>query len=406
MKKIELLAPAGNMECLKTAVYFGADAIYMSGKSYGLRAFADNFDGEQMHQAVQYAHRYGKKVYITVNAVFRNQDLKGLEKYAQELESCGVDAVIVADPGVMQIIQKTVPKMEIHLSTQANTTNYASANFWHGQGVKRIVLSREVTLEEIREIRDKTPDTLDLEAFVHGAMCISYSGRCLLSSVTTGRSGNRGECAQPCRWKYYLHEKSYEGEYFPIYADDQGTYVLNSKDLMMIEHIDALYEAGITSFKIEGRMKSPYYVACVVDSYRRAIDAYEADPKGYVFDRTLLKDLEKCSTRQFTTGFYFGNPREEAQDVKRDALLNKHNFVAVVRAKAAEPGHLVVEQRNKFSVGDELEVLSPHMGKESFSVESIVNEQGENQESAPHPQQIVTINCPYPLEEMDIIRKK
>ena len=215
MKKIELLAPAGNMECLKTAVYFGADAIYMSGKSYGLRAFADNFDGEQMHQAVQYAHRYGKKVYITVNAVFRNQNLKGLEKYAQELESCGVDAVIVADPGVMQIIQKTVPKMEIHLSTQANTTNYASANFWHGQGVKRIVLSREVTLEEIREIRDKTPDTLDLEAFVHGAMCISYSGRCLLSSVTTGRSGNRGNAHSPAAGNTTCMKRAMRGSTFP-----------------------------------------------------------------------------------------------------------------------------------------------------------------------------------------------
>ncbi|WP_066683684.1 peptidase U32 family protein [Christensenella intestinihominis] len=401
---IELLAPAGNLETLETALYFGADAVYMAGKQYGLRAFADNFTEDGLQQAANMTHAQGKKLYITVNSVLWNRDLPGLEPYLCYLAEIGADAVIVTDPAVLQLIKRSNIPLSVHISTQANTTNYLSASFWHECGASRVVLSREVSLAEIEEIRKHIPADLELEAFVHGSMCIAHSGRCLLSSVLTGRSGNRGACAQPCRWEYHLYEKGYEGQYFPVMEDDQGTYIMNSRDLMMIGHIPELAGAGVSSFKIEGRMKSAYYVASVVHAYRRALDAYERDPQGYRFDESLKNELVKSASRGFTTGFYFGNPHEEGQDTQRLLDPRTYTFAGkVVSAPCA--GVVEVEQRNKFSVWETLEVLSPHLENASFTVESICDMEGTPQESAPHPQQHVKVNCPYPLRPGDLLRR-
>jgi len=404
MKKPELLAPAGNRECLETAFRFGADAAYIAGKNFGLRAFADNFTNDQIADAVDYAHGLDKKVYVTANAVMYNSELDSLAGYIRFLADAGADGVIISDPSVVKIARENSIDIPIHLSTQANTTNYMSASFWYEQGIKRIVMSREVSLDDIKEIRRKCPDGLEVEAFVHGAMCIAHSGRCLMSSVMTARSGNRGECAQPCRWEYYLHERGYDGEYFRIDEDERGTYVLNSKDLMMIEHIPEMVDAGITSFKVEGRMKSTYYVASVINAYRRAIDGYFEHGENYVFDPSLKEELEKSATRLFTTGFFFGNPREEGQDISRDTVLRKYTFVAKVIEKA-RGGYIKVEQRNKFSVGETLEALSPGYGSRSFVVEEITDQNGEGQQSAPHAQQVLKLNCPYVLKEGDILRR-
>lgn len=401
---IELLAPAGNLETLETALYFGADAVYMAGKQYGLRAFADNFTEDGLAQAASTTHARGKKLYITVNSVLWNHDLSGLEVYLRYLSEICVDGVIVTDPAVLQIINRSAIPLSVHMSTQANITNYLSASFWHECGADRIVLSREVSLAEISEIRKNTPDTLELEAFVHGSMCIAHSGRCLLSSVLTGRSGNRGACAQPCRWEYHLYEKGYEGQYFPVFEDDRGTYIMNSRDLMMIEHIPLLAESGVTSFKIEGRMKSAYYVASVVHAYRRAIDAYESDPQGYYFDESLKEELVKSASRGFTTGFYFGNPHEKGQDTARTLDPRTYTFTGRI-ISAPRHGCIEVEQRNKFCIGETLEVLSPNLENVSFVVESICDMEGNRQESAPHPQQHVKINCPHPVQPGDLLRR-
>ncbi len=403
-ERIELLAPAGNMECLQTAIYFGADAVYMAGQSYGLRAFADNFSEQQLNEAAELVHAAGKKLYITVNSVLWNRDLQELEAYVRNLAEIGADAVIVSDPAVLETVRAAKIPITVHLSTQANTTNYLSASFWHRQGIKRVVLSREVSLEDIRTIRENTPDTLELEAFVHGAMCVAHSGRCLLSSVMTGRSGNKGACAQPCRWEYYLYEKGYDGQYFPVMEDERGTYIMNSRDLMMIEHIPMLAAAGITSFKIEGRMKSAYYVASVVHAYRRALDAYYEQGERYVFDKGLKEELVKSATRGFTTGFFFGNPQEQGQDVTRDIDLRRYTFVGKV-CETLSDGFIKLEQRNKFSVGETLEILSPKQSSAAFTVEQICDMEGNAQDSAPHPQQLVKVNCPYPLEYGDILRR-
>lgn len=403
-REIELLAPAGNWECLKTAFYFGADAVYIAGKSFGLRAFANNFSNDDIAEAIQYAHALGKKIYITVNAVLYHCELEDLKYYLMFLEQAGADAVIVSDPAVVQIVKQNGMKIPLHLSTQANTTNDMAATFWHEQGFERVVLSRELSLAEIAEIRKHTPPTLEIEAFVHGAMCIAHSGRCLLSSVLTNRSGNRGECAQPCRWEYYISEKGYDGEYFNISEDERGTYLMNSRDLMMIEHIPELVEAGITSLKVEGRMKSAYYVASVISAYRRALDAYLEQGQQYYFDKALSEELEKSATRGFTKGFYFGNPRESGQDSKREERFRTYTFIGKVQ-KAQEDGQVLIEQRNKFCLGDIVEVLSPNLQNTSFKIEQILNESGEEQECAPHPQQLVRINCSLPLQPGDILRR-
>ena len=403
-KKVELLAPAGNMECLKTALYFGADAVYLAGKQYGLRAFAANFTQEELGEAVRLAHSLKKRVYLTLNALFRNQDFEGFPEYLLQIKEMGIDAVIVSDPGVMQCCLEA--GLEVHLSTQASTLNAQSAAFWHRQGVKRIVLAREITLAEAAEIAQNAPDGLELEAFIHGAMCIAYSGRCLLSSVLTGRSGNKGECAQPCRWRYTIHEAGYPEEYFPIEEDENGAYLLNSKDLMMIEHLPALIESGIASFKIEGRMKSAYYVGCVVGAYRKAIDAYLADPEHYALDQALVQELYDSATRRFTTGFYFGNPSGEGQDISRSPVPRRYGFCGIALESSREDGLVLIEHRNKFSVGDTIDILSPNLPPTQFTLEKIWDEQMQEQPAAPHPQQRIYIACPVPLAKGDLLRRK
>lgn len=402
MNKVELLAPAGNMECLRTALYFGADAVYLAGKKYGLRAFADNFTMEELSEAVRLAHDLGKKIYVTVNALFRPSELDGLEEYLTELRTIGVDAVIVSDPGVIVIARKV--GIEVHLSTQASTMNHMSAAFWHAQGVKRVVMAREASLQDIEYIRKNTPETMEIEAFVHGAMCIAYSGRCLLSSIFTGRSGNKGACAQPCRWEYTIKEAGYPDDVLPIMEDERGTYVLNSKDLMMIEHIPELINAGVISFKLEGRMKSAYYVASVVNAYRRAIDQYYADPDHYQTDPELAEELRLSGSRKFTTGFYYGNPRGEGQDIVKELNDRSRVFCGIVNGGRNEEGLLHIEQRNRFFVGEELIVLSPKYGFKRFTVTDIINMDGERQDAAPHPQQQLWINCPLDLQPGDILR--
>ena len=403
MGKYELLAPAGSLESLIAAADFGADAVYAAGKSYGLRAFADNFTPEGIGEAAELLHARGKKLYITLNAVFHMQDFAGLDNYVAALRDANVDALIVSDPGVLMACRRVAPDVPLHLSTQANTTNAHSARFWHEQGVSRVILSRELSLEEIAEIRAKSPDSLELEAFVHGAMCIAYSGRCLLSSVFTGRSGNGGACAQPCRWEYHLSERGYEGEYFPAYSDDRGTYVLNSKDLCMIENIDKLMDAGIVSFKIEGRMKSAYYVACVTGAYRHAVDDVLA---GRPFDPSLLDEVAKAGSRPFTTGFYFGNPREAGQDTQRGTAVRTYDFVGVIKSGTDADGSVLIQQRGKFLVGDELEALTPK-GSVTFTVTQIRTTEGEPRESAPHPKEMLVISgAPQGLGEGCMLRKK
>ena len=401
-KRIELLAPAGGKEALEAAIYFGADAVYAAGKTYGLRAFADNFSSDEIADAVKYVHSHGKKMYITLNAIFHECDFEGLEDYIKALAKAGVDAFIISDPGVLSIAKSAAPGVPLHLSTQANTTNLASALFWHKLGVERIILSRELSLEEIANISKNSPDTMELEAFVHGAMCISYSGRCLLSNFFTGRGGNQGACAQPCRWEYHLYEKGHDGEYFPAFSDERGTYVFNSKDLMMLPHVGDMISAGITSLKIEGRMKSAYYVGCVVKAYRQAIDDCLA---GKPFDESLLDEVGKAGSRAFTTGFYYGNPREDGQDTQRNIPQRTYDFVGVVRGSKNKDSRLLIEQRGKFSVGETLDVLSPAVSG-LFEVTDIITQDGEQRDSAPHPQEMVLISCPYDLQPGDMLRKK
>lgn len=405
MKKVELLAPAGSLEKLKMAVVYGADAVYMGGEAYGLRAYAENFDRNEMEQGIDFAHSHGKKVYVTMNIIPHNNDFTGMAEYIKKLESMGVDAIILSDPGVLSLVKETAPDMEIHLSTQANNTNWRSALFWYKQGVKRIILARELSLNEIKEIRQNTPDDLQLEIFVHGAMCMSYSGRCLLSSYMAGRDSNRGLCAQPCRWKYYLVEEKRPGEYMPVYENDRGTFIYNSKDLCMIEHIPELVESGISSFKIEGRVKSAYYVATVVKAYREAIDSYFDDPEHYVFNPELLDELKKVSHREYTTGFYFGKPTGKEQIYHTSSYIREYDIVGLVLDYDESTGIATVEQRNRFYAGDEVEIMQP--GKPYFKqiVEEMRNQDGEIIEVAPHPQMILKIPVKQPVVRDAIIRK-
>ena len=391
---VELLAPAGTMLKLKTAFRFGADAVYFAGKKFGLRAFAGNFEESEIEDAVKYAHSIGKKVYITVNILAHEADFDGLEEYIKYLAACKVDAVIVADVGIIKLIREVAPNLEIHVSTQANVTNSYSAKFFADMGVKRIVLARELSLEEIKKIRQNIPDNIELEAFVHGAMCISYSGRCLLSNYFTGRDSNRGACVQACRWEYSITEKSRQGEQFPIEEDARGTYILNSKDLCMLKHISELEKAGVTSFKIEGRMKSEYYVACVVNAYRRALDGEEID----------ISEVEKTSHRKFTTGFYFGERNKECYE--SSSPVQTHEFVAIV-TEDARNGYVQLEQRNRFRLGDELEVLSPDENfNKTFIVTEIRNENGESVEDAKKVQEKLYIKTDLSLKQGDILRIK
>ena len=397
---IELLSPAGNRERLEYALAYGADAVYMAGSRFSLRAFADNFEPDELKRALELVHSKGKKAYITVNIYAHNSDIDGMEDYFRFLYDIGADAVLVSDLGVLEAAKKGAPELPVHISTQANVTNYAAARFFCNAGAERIVLARELSIEEIALIHQKVPQA-ELEAFVHGAACISYSGRCLLSDYLTGRSANQGKCAQPCRWGYELVPQG-RADSFPIEQDERGTYILNSKDLCMIDHLGELADAGVTSFKIEGRMKTAYYTAAVTNAYRRAIDRLEA---GLEPDPALKEELAKAANREFTTGFYFG-PVQQGQRYESSKCRQSHEFSAVVLSSNGE--YLTLEQRNRFRVGDVLEVLSPEPSRcgQKFTVESIISSQGCGVQAAPNPQERVKVPCTLRLEYMDILRRK
>lgn len=404
MKKPEILAPAGNLEKLITAVNFGADAVYLGGSKLNLRAFADNFSNDELKQGIEYAHNSGKKVYVTLNVFPHNEDLIGLEDYLIELDGLKVDALIVSDPGIISTAREVIPEMELHLSTQANNVNWKAAKFWHKNGVKRIVLARELSLKEIIEIRSKLPEDCELEAFVHGSMCMSYSGRCLLSNYMTGRDANRGQCAQPCRYKYFLTEEKRPGEYFPVYEDDKGTYIMNSKDLCMIEHIPELVKAGISSLKIEGRMKSSFYVAAVVKAYREALDRYFEDPENYKFEDKLAGYLMKVSHRRYYTGFYFGE--SDKQHYESSAYIRDFDIVGIVRGFNEKTGRAVIEQRNRIFEGDFLEVLTPKGEEVKLQVYDMRDMEGNIIKVAPRAQMLFTIQSDEKLNKDDMLIKE
>lgn len=403
MKKVELLAPAGNLEKLKMAVHYGADAVYLAGQAYGLRSWAGNFSLDEMAEGIQFAHENGVKVYVTVNILAHNQDLTSLPEYLLSLKELKIDGIIVADPGIVAIAQEIIPKIPIHISTQANITNWASAKFWGREGIKRIVLARELSLLEIQDISQKIQT--ELEVFVHGAMCISYSGRCLLSNYMTGRDANKGECAQPCRWSYALVEQQRPGEYYPVFEDERGTYIFNSRDLCLIEHLPELIKAGVNSFKIEGRMKSVHYVATIVNAYRKAIDAYFENPEKYQFQPSWLTELKKISHRDYTTGFLFGKPEAKDHNYNSSDYLRAYDFVGVVLDYNEQKGWAIVEQRNHFKVGDEIEFMGPETEVFHQKLEEIINQEGVRQDAAPHPRQIIQIPVNHPVKPWDIMRR-
>lgn len=406
-RKIELLAPAGDLEKLKIAVLYGADAVYLGGTSFGLRAKAKNFDYDQMKEGVDFAHEHGAKVYVTCNIFAHNDDFSGLPEYLKELEKIGVDAILVADPGMFAVARKTVPNMDIHISTQANNTNYHTALFWKNLGATRVVMARELSLKEIKGISDNIPEDLEIEAFVHGAMCISYSGRCLLSNYLSGRDANKGACAHPCRWQYYVTEKTRPNEYMPIVEDERGTYIFNSKDLCMIEHIPELLEAGIMSLKVEGRIKTCFYVGTVIRAYREAIDDYLKDPALYESKKEYyLQEVAKASYRGFTTGFYYGKPSDKDQIYTTSSYIRTYDFIGMVLDYDADTGFATIEQRNKFVVGDKVEFLR-HSGEVfEMTIEEMYNHDGERITEAPHPQQIVKLKVSAPVESFDMMRKE
>lgn len=405
--KPELLAPAGDLEKLKIAVLYGADAVYIGGEAYGLRAKAKNFDIDTMAEGVAFAHAHGKKVYVTANIFAHNEDFDGMAEYFKELERIGVDAILIADLGVFSVAQEAVPNMEIHVSTQANNTNYKSAQMWYKLGATRVVVARELSLKEIKRVRAEIPADMEIEAFVHGAMCISYSGRCLLSNYLTGRDANKGACAHPCRWKYHLVEETRPGEYMPVEENERGTYIYNSKDLCMIDHIPDLIDAGVVSLKIEGRIKTPFYVGTVIKVYRQAIDDYFEDPELYQSRLPYyLDEVSKASHRDYTTAFYYGKPDGDQQVYTNNSYIREYEFIGVVQEDSnPKTGMAMVEQRNKFSVGETIEVM-PAVG-DSFAmiVKKILNEKGEEVLSAPHPQQILYVQFDKKVSKFDMLRK-
>lgn len=403
---IELLAPAGDMEKLKTAVYYGADAVYFGGEMFSLRAGAGNLSVPEIREAMDFLHARGARGYMTINIYPHNEHLNLLRNYLMEIKDIPVDAFLVSDPGVMTILKEIIPDAEIHLSTQANTTNYMTARFWASMGVKRIVTAREMSLKEIREMRDQLPDEVEIESFVHGAMCISYSGRCLMSNFMTGRDANMGACTHPCRWKYSIVEEKRPGEYYPIEEDSHGSYIMNSRDLFMLDGIPDLAAAGVSSLKIEGRMKSAYYVATVVSAYRTALDHYLADPDNYQYDPAWFTELCKASHREFTHGFYYNKPSAEDQNYQSSDYIREYSFVGMVKGVEPETGFALVEQRNKFSIGDEIEIFGPGVPFTKEVITEMYNQEGEPVESAPHPQQIIKLKLSTPVKENYILRMK
>lgn len=410
MRRPELLIPASSLEVLKIAVIYGADAVYIGGEAFGLRAKAKNFSMEEMREGIRFAHDHEVKVYVTANILAHNDDLEGVREYFKELDSFAKeekpDALIIADPGVFMIAKEVCPDIERHVSTQANNTNYETYRLWYGLGAKRVVSARELSLNEIKELRANIPDDLEIETFIHGAMCISYSGRCLLSNYFTGRDANQGACTHPCRWKYSIVEETRPGEYMPVYENERGTYIFNSKDLCMIEHIPEMIDAGIDSFKIEGRMKTALYVATVARTYRKAIDDYLEDPQKYRDNMPwYLDQISNCTYRQFTTGFYFGKPTEESQIYDSNTYVKEYTYLGIVGEIC--DGRCKIEQRNKFSVGETIEIMKPDGENVEVTVKRIINEEGEDQESAPHSKQVLCIELeggqasPY-----DILRRQ
>ena len=406
MRRPELLIPASSLEVLKIAVIYGADAVYIGGEAFGLRAKAKNFSVEEIREGIAFAHAHDVKVYITANILAHNGDLDGVREYFAELREIKPDALIISDPGVYMIAKEVCPEIERHISTQANNTNYGTYRFWYEQGAKRVVSARELSLAEIKEIRANIPDDLEIETFIHGAMCISYSGRCLLSNYFTGRDANQGACTHPCRWKYAVVEEKRPGEYLPVYENERGTYIFNSKDLCMIEHIPELMESGIDSFKIEGRMKTALYVATVARTYRRAIDDYKQSPELYREHMAWYQEqISNCTYRQFTTGFFFGKPSDEAQIYDNNTYVKEYTYLGIV-GERNEEGLYRIEQRNKFSVGESIEVMKPDGANITVTVQRIVDEEGNDMESAPHPKQVLYIDLGQPLAMYDILRRK
>lgn len=404
-RNIELLIPASSLEVLKVAVMFGADAVYIGGEAFGLRAKAKNFSLEEMKEGVEFAHAHDVKVYVTANILAHNKDLDGAREYFEELKQVGMDALIISDPGMFTIAKEVLPDVDIHISTQANNTNYATFNFWYKMGARRVVTARELSLEEIKTIRKNIPDDLEIETFIHGAMCISYSGRCLLSSFMAGRDANQGACTHPCRWKYSVVEESRPGEYMPVYENERGTFIFNSKDLCMIEHIPELVEAGIDSFKIEGRMKTALYVATVARTYRLAIDDYLKDPEYYRSRIPFYKsEISKCTYRQYTTGFFFGKPDKDTQIYDSNTYEHEYTYLGMA-GDCNGDGLYSVEQRNKFSVGETIEVMKPDGTNIECSVIEIKDDDGNTMESAPHPKQKLWINLGIKLDRYDILRR-
>ena len=406
MRPVELLIPASSLEVLKIAVIYGADAVYIGGEVFGLRAKAKNFSMEDMAEGIQFAHEHGVKVYVTANILAHNGDLEGVREYFTQLKEIKPDALIISDPGIYTIAKEICPEIERHISTQANNTNYGTYQFWWNQGAKRVVTARELSLNEIAEIRKNIPDEMEIETFVHGAMCISYSGRCLLSNYFTGRDANQGACTHPCRWKYAVVEEKRPGEYLPVYENERGTYIFNSKDLCMIEYIPELIEAGIDSFKIEGRMKTALYVATVSRTYRKAIYDYLTSPEKYKENMDwYLEQISNCTYRQFTTGFFFGKPSEESQIYDNNTYIKEYTYLGIV-GERNEEGLYQIEQRNKFSVGEQIEVMKPDGRNIPVTVKRIVDEDGNEMESAPHPKQVLYIDLGQELEMYDILRRQ
>lgn len=408
MRKVELLIPAGNLENLKVAVAYGADAVYVGGEAFSLRAKAANFSMEELKEGIEYAHAHNVKVYVTVNIIAHNEDMEQVKEYLLELGQLNPDGLIIADLGIFSLAKKLIPHVERHISTQANSTNYETYLFWWELGAKRVVSARELSLAEIAEIRRRIPEEMEIESFIHGAMCMSYSGRCSLSNYLTGRDANQGACSHPCRWKYSVVEEKRPGQYFPIYENERGSYIFNSKDLCMIEHIPEMLEAGIDSLKIEGRMKTTLYTATVARTYRKAIDDYLESPEKYKANMEWYKDeIGKCTYRSFTTGFYFGKADKDTQIY--DANLHITNYIYLGQIQEInEKGQFKIQQKNKFSVGETIELMKPDGSNILCTVKGIYNEDGEAQESAPHSKQILWIELDeqIQLEKHDILRKK
>lgn len=406
MKKPELLVPASSLEVLKIAVIFGADAVYIGGEVFGLRAKAKNFTAEEMKEGLVFAHDHGVKVYVTVNILAHNEDLDGVRDYLKVLKALGPDGLIIADPGIFMLAKEICPEVERHISTQANNTNYETYRFWWELGAKRVVSARELSLEEIRQIRSHIPEEMEIETFIHGAMCISYSGRCLLSNYFTGRDANQGACTHPCRWKYAIVEETRPGEYMPVYENERGTYIFNSKDLCMIEHMDDVMEAGIDSLKIEGRMKTALYVATVARTYRKAIDDYLEDPEKYQQNLPWYREqISNCTYRQFTTGFFYGKTDADAQIYDNNTYVKEYTYLGYAET-IDERGYARITQRNKFSVGETIEVMKPDGRNCQAEVKGIYDEEGILVNSAPHPQQKLFVDLGIAVEEFDLLRRK